>query len=323
VHALVWTAPYETVLREEPDPIPDGDEIVAAVRAAGVCGSDLHGYRGHSPLRVPPLILGHEVVVADDHGDVAIVNPLIGCGACRLCAAGEPNLCPRRGLLGLDRPGAFAERVRVPRANLVPLPAAMSPLLGTLVEPLATPLNALRRCAVRDAVVAVLGCGPIGLLSAYAARALGARAVVCHDIAADRLRHVRPYADLATADAEELGVDVNARTGGLGADIVVDAVGVEQTWTEAIRVARPGATIAVIGLGQATGAVPVADVVRRGLIFRGVYAYSPDDFGAAVDMLTADPPALDWVATVSLEEGSEVLDAMARGAGPVKAVFVL
>jgi threonine dehydrogenase-like Zn-dependent dehydrogenase len=321
LRALVWTAPYEAVLREEPDPAPGPGEVVVAVRAAGVCGSDLHGYRGHSPLRVPPLILGHEVVVDDEHGVAAIVNPLVGCGECRLCAAAQPNLCPRRGLLGLDRHGAFAELVSVPRANLIPLPEGVSPVLGTLVEPLATPLNALGGCDLADAVVAVLGCGPIGLLSAYAARALGARYVACQDIAADRLEQVRSHADLATADVDELAAALADATDGLGADVVVDAVGVEPTWTTAIRIACPGATVAVIGLGQATGSVPVGDLVRGGLVMRGVYAYTPDDFGAAVDMLASSPPPLDWVQTHGLDEGSAVLEQLAGGSGPLKAVF--
>lgn len=323
MRALVWTAPYEAELREEPDPTPAAGEVVVTVKAAGICGSDLHGYRGHSPLRIPPLILGHEVVVDDDQGVAAIVNPLVGCGACRLCDGGEPNLCPRRGLLGLDRHGAFAEFVSVPRANLIPLPAGMSPVLGTLVEPLATPLNALDGSDVEDAVVAVLGCGPIGLLTAYAARSLGARYVACQDIASDRLEAVRAHADLATADVEELAAALAEQTGGLGADIVVDAVGVEPTWTTAIAIARPGATVAVIGLGQATGAVPVGDLVRRGLTMRGVYAYTPDDFAAAVELLASSPPPLGWVQTHGLDEGADVLERAAAGTGPLKAVFAL
>jgi len=111
------------------------------VLAAGVCGSDLHGYRGHSPVRIPPLVLGRELV-GRYQGATYVVNSL-GCGECRLRHAGRPNLCPRNGFAGPDRPGGVAEYVSVSRANLTALPDGMEPWHGTLVESLATPVNAL------------------------------------------------------------------------------------------------------------------------------------------------------------------------------------
>ncbi len=181
--ALVWTAPLAAELRREPSPRPDDANVVLAVRAAGVCGSDLHGYRGLSPLRVPPLVLGHEVVGEDGDGRLHVVNPLSGCGRCAICRTGTPNLCPDRTLLGLNRPGAFADYVAVPADNLLPLPEGMSPVVGTLAEPLATSVNGLRGATIdADSVVVVLGCGPIGLLAAHAARVRGAGLVICHDV---------------------------------------------------------------------------------------------------------------------------------------------
>ena len=324
MRALVWTGPHEAVLREEKVPNPAPGEVVLAVRAVGVCGSDLHGYRGHSSLRIPPLVLGHEVVGQDATGDTYVVNPLVGCASCRLCLAGLPNLCPRRGLLGLDRPGGFAEYVKVPRQNLSPLPEGMSPLLGTLVEPLATPVNALRGAGLdANSVVAVVGCGPIGLLACYAAKRAGARLVACYDINAGRASHADALADVTGSSAEEITPALLDATGSLGADVVIDAVGVEATWTAALSLVRPGGTVCEIGLGQASGQVPVGQMVRTGITWRGVYAYTPADFGRALEMLADDPPPLDWTKTAALEDGPELLERLARGKGPVKAVFVL
>lgn len=321
--ALVWTAPLQAEIVELPAPAPDGDHVVLDVRAAGVCGSDLHGYRGHSPGRVPPLILGHEVVGEDAGGEAYIVNPLVGCGSCALCAAGTPNLCPRRGLLGLDRPGAFAERVRVPLSSLHPLPHGMSPVVGSLVEPLATGVNAVSGASLEPgSVVAVLGCGAIGVLAAWAARQSGAGFVACHDIDAPRTRHARAVADIADTSLDAVTDAVRDAGDGLGAALVIDAVGVEATWRAAVALARPGGMVAAVGLGQADGGMPVGDLVRRGVTVRGVYAYTPDDFADALVMLRDAPPPLDWVETVPLRDGPAVLERLAAGRGPLKAVFL-
>lgn len=322
--ALVWTAPYEAVLEQRAVPVAGEGEAVVRVRATGVCGSDLHGFRGHSPLRVAPLVLGHEAVVEDEHGALFVVNPLVGCGRCRLCDAGQPNLCPQRGLLGLDRPGTFAEHVSVPRANLLPLPAHVPIVLGALTEALATPVAALAAAAPGpDAVVAVIGCGPIGLLACHAARRWGASLVAAYDLDERRVAHARRIADVAGTSAEELRGALDGASAGLGADVVIDAVGIEASWTAALELVRPGGTVAEVGLGAAVGAAPVGHIVRQGIRWQGVYAYTPTDFAAALELIAGVPPELGWVETARLDDGPELLAELARGAGPVKAVFEL
>ncbi len=322
--ALVWTAPHEAELRSVDVPVAGEGDVLLAVRAAGVCGSDLHGYRGHSPVRVPPLILGHEVVGEDPSGAQCIVNPLVACGSCPSCARGTPNLCRKRGLLGLDRPGAFAEFVKVPRANLLALPDGMPPLLGTLVEPLATPINAFEGVGVgADSVVAVIGCGPIGLLSCYAAARAGSRLVVAYDLDRDRAEQAGAFADVIGTGPDDVDAALREATGGLGADVVVDAVGVEPTWEAALAMVRPGGTVAEVGLGQAQGTASVGRIVRDGITWRGVYAYTPEHFGHALELLRDDPPSLQWTEAVRLEDGPAVLEMLSSGRGPTKAVFTL
>lgn len=321
MRALVWTAPYEssleTLTRIEPRP----EQIELEVLAAGVCGSDLHGYRGHSPVRVPPLVLGHELV-GRYQGTTYVVNPLIGCGECRLCHAGRPNLCPRRGLLGLDRPGGFAEYVNVSRANLTALPEGMEPWQGTLVESLATPVNALSTVELTpDSVVAVIGAGPIGLLAGYAARRAGAGFVSTHDVNATRSDFARRHSDVVGTSAASVRDAILNASDGLGADLVVDAVGIAATRSDALALVGPGGEIAHIGLGAETGEVSLADVVRKGVTIRGVYAYTPEHFGAALRLLSENPPPLDWVSEVAFDEGPGWLTALAAGRGPLKAIF--
>src|SRR4029079_9340255 len=103
----------------EPDPV--AGEFVFEVERAGICGSALHGYRGHPGPRVPPLVLGHEVVGRYE-GEAYTVYPLVACGECDRCLAGEDNLCASWRLIGMHRPGVFAEQVVVPLGSLVPVP---------------------------------------------------------------------------------------------------------------------------------------------------------------------------------------------------------
>jgi threonine dehydrogenase-like Zn-dependent dehydrogenase len=227
-----------------------------------------------------------------------VLNPLVPCGACRACLRGEPQLCEHRGLVGMDRQGVFAERVAVDPGALVPVPDNVPDELAVLTEPLATAVSALRRERVEPgSTLAVIGGGPIGLLTVHAAARAGVTV-----FAAEPIEHRRRLAQTlgaarVVADADELEATA--------ADVVVDAVGIEATWRAGIRLARSGGVVCIVGLGQADGAMPVAELVRRGIAVRGHFAYSPDDFEAALALLVTSPPPLDdWVDAVSLAHGA-------------------
>ena len=116
--ALVYTAPNEVTFRDEPDPVSGSGDVLLAVEAAGICGSDMHAYHGRDPRRNPPLILGHElaarVLDGPRAGERVTVNPLITCGRCDYCVSGRDNLCAHRTMIGMTRPGGFAQRLAVP-----------------------------------------------------------------------------------------------------------------------------------------------------------------------------------------------------------------
>ncbi|MFN8224244.1 MAG: alcohol dehydrogenase catalytic domain-containing protein [Gaiellales bacterium] len=312
MRALVWTAPFEAEVQELPDVEAPSGSVVVEVIACGICGSDLHGFRGHSPGRVPPLVLGHELVGRVGQ-QMYVVNPLVGCGKCVLCLRGRPNLCGARGLLGLDRPGAFADMVVVPEENLVALPPGVDPVLGALTEPLATPLGALREVDLDGAAVLIAGCGPIGLLSAHVARHLGAALFAAFDLDPRRIAAGTSVLDLATTDPSEAAEAVRDAGAASGADVSIDAVGVEATLRTLIDATRPGGEVMVIGLGAAEVSVPLIDLVRRAVRVSGVFAYSPADFKAALDMLVEAPPPREWLFTVALEDGPGVLSSLAAG----------
>jgi threonine dehydrogenase-like Zn-dependent dehydrogenase len=316
LRALVWHGGDRLGVEELPEPDTGADEVVFDVALAGICGSDLHPYRGHAGPRRPPLVLGHEAIggVRGRAGRFALF-PLVACGTCRACTRGEEQLCEQRGLVGLDRQGVFAERVGVREDALVPVPEGLADEAAVLVEPLATAVSALRleRVAAGDTLV-VLGGGPIGLLTVYAGALAGASAVAVEPLPQRQAVARRIGATEVVSDASQLTPQA--------ADVVVDAVGVEATWHGGIAAVRSGGSVCVVGLGQADGSVPVGDLVRRGVTLRGHYAYTRDDFAAALELLASRPPPLDWVDVVGLDGAADAFRRLVDEPNAVTKVLV-
>jgi threonine dehydrogenase-like Zn-dependent dehydrogenase len=296
--ALVWHGGQELRLEEFPTPLPHEGEVLLDVSIAGICGSDLHPYRGHAGPRRPPLVLGHEAVgTASGRIGRFAVFPLITCGRCSACRRGEENLCDARGLLGLDRQGVFAEQVTVPAAALVPLPDGVADELAVLTEPLATCVATVRTVNLGpDSTVVVVGGGSIGLLTVHVAAATGARVIAVEPVRRRRQIALR----LGAAEALEHVEDLTHI-----ADVAVDAVGIESTWRGAVACVRSGGSVLILGLAQAEGSRQVGDLVRRGITIRGHYAYTRADFEAALALLAERPPPLDWLEVLVLEDGAE------------------
>ncbi len=117
MQAIVYTAPLTLELQDVPEPVPADGEVLVEVRAAGICGSELEGFKSQSPFRVPPLIMGHELAgVRLDTGEAVAVNPLISCGTCDLCLRGEGNLCRTRACSASTAPAASPSWSRCPSA---------------------------------------------------------------------------------------------------------------------------------------------------------------------------------------------------------------
>jgi L-iditol 2-dehydrogenase len=250
-----------------PDPGPG--EVVVKVRAVGICGSDMHWYHGgigHT-RSIYPQILGHEPageiaatgpgVSGLAPGQKVAIEPAITCGHCELCRAGRHNACVRsRFMSGPDMPGLFREYALVPAHNAVPVPSAMSFDEVTLLEPLAVILHILELTQIRIGdVVAVMGAGPVGLLMASMARIAGARQVFIADKVPHRLQLAREMGvDLALHTPSESVYDaVMDRTRGRGVDLVFDAAGAPETFNTAIRIARNGGKLTLIGIPEEVG----------------------------------------------------------------------
>ncbi len=337
---IVWEGPERMSVGERPDPDdPAVGEVVIRPGAVGICGSEVEGYLGHMGNRHPPLVMGHEfageVIAAGTGAEAwlgrrATVNPIAGCGRCRLCRTGQENICPRRTLIGIHHDGAFADLVRAPAANLRPLPDDLDVRVGALTEPLANGVHAVRLglAAVEAETALVVGAGTIGLVTLQAAlldeiphvaviepqRARRERALALGAHAA--------YADGAAAGAAGASADA-AGDGALGADLVLDAVGAAATRNLALELVRPGGTVVCIGLASDQTTLPFHTVVREQIAILGSYAYTMSDFEQALEWLVEGRATLGELEPVRpLEDGPEAFARLVEGPPDQVKVFL-
>lgn len=268
---------------DEPEIRPD--EVLIQVRRAGICGTDLHIYDWDAWSRgriEPPLVLGHEFMgevvelgrLVDNVakvGDRVSAEGHIVCGHCELCRTGNSHVCRRTRILGIDRPGAFAEHVAVPASNLVPIPESISDDHAAVFDPLGNAFHTVLHADPAGRAVAVIGCGPIGLFAVGIARAAGAARVIAVEPHPDRLSIAREMgADLlldpASDDVEQA---VSEATRGYGADIVCEMSGHPDGVRTAFRICRNAGHVQLLGLPR--GAVELD--LARDVIFKGLHVY--------------------------------------------------
>jgi len=259
-----------------PRPEPGAGELLLAVRAVGICGSDLHYYLegGIGSVAVTePLILGHEFAaqVADDRaveyglepGALVAVEPARSCGCCEWCAQGHPNLCPHVRFVGSppDLHGALTEYVTAPPAALFPVPAPISAAAAALLEPLGVAIHAVDLAHMRPMeTVAVLGTGPIGLLILQVARLAGAGKIFAVDPLAHRAALARRLGADCTGSTHEY---ISEWTDGRGADVVFEATNSARAPGQATEAARIGGRVVLVGIPQEETFSLNASVMRR------------------------------------------------------------
>jgi L-iditol 2-dehydrogenase len=327
MQALVYEGAWQMPLRDVPMPIPSADEVVVRVETVGVCGSDVHGYKGTTGRRKPPIIMGHEFAgivsalgesVLEYHlGDRVVVNPLLSCGICDNCRSGFPNQCQNRSVLGVNLNGAYAQYVKVMQKMVFPLPAEMSWEQGALVEPLAVAMHAVNLIPLKllDTVI-VLGGGTIGLLTMLAARLKGAGKIIVIDPSAHRLEFARRLgADDVINPANEDAVEaVKKQTRGKGAPAVIEAVGITATAKQSLFMAHNGANIVWIGNSDPDVIINMQDIVTRELTVRGAYGFN-DEFILSIEAIRSrrvDPTIL-IEKRAHLADGTQLIDDLARG----------
>jgi L-iditol 2-dehydrogenase len=311
-------------LADFPQPQPGPGEVLIRVAACGICGSDVHGYDGGSGRRIPPIVMGHEAaglitstgsgVSNFKPGDRVTFDSTVYCGECVFCRRGEVNLCDRREVIGVScgdyrRHGAFAEFIAVPERILYHLPEAMSFPEAAMLEAVSVALHAVHVTGdIHGQTALVIGAGMIGLLTMQAARALGAARVFIADIDATRLNLARSLGvdQALNLSGPDLTREILEQTRGYGADVVLEAVGRNETIATAIDCVRKGGTVTLIGNITPQVEIHLQKVVSRQIRLQGSAA-SSGEYPEAIELIASGKiqvkPLITAVAP--LEEGPQ------------------
>ena len=321
--ALVYTQPMEVQWMDQPDPDLQPGEVVLRIDAVGVCGSDLHAYHGHDPRRKPGLVMGHEfcgTVVSSNALTVPVGrrvtgNPLITCGYCDYCVQGRNNLCSHRTMVGMTRPGAFAQYMSIPASSLVDIPQDMPAVTAALTEPAATALHAINlsmRTLARplpENRCLVIGGGAVGMLAALLLHHDGCRRLTVAETNPLRrasLQQQLPHATVIDPRETDLGENVM--------DYVIDAVGSKITRNLALQAIRPGGTVMHIGLQDWASEIDMRKLTLAEITLLGTYTYTTADLRATVELLSQGVFGdLAWVETMPMSEGDRAFAALHEG----------
>ncbi len=291
--ALVFHGKGDIRYEDVETPTPKADEVLFKVKAVSICGSDLAGYRGINPMRVAPLIMGHEFagevaaigknVTNVKAGDKVGVITNLFCGECAACKAGLTNICENRLIIGTTMKagsynGAMADYLVAPAAKLFPLSGKHSFAEYSLLEPLSTALRGTKFAGdLTGKTVTVIGCGPIGLLAIMCLKLFGAKTIVAVDVLDKRLEMAKQCGATDVLNAkEDLLAFTRKLTDDAGVDVVYDAVGSASTVNLGVDIVRLGGKVIWVGLVQPTQEFEYKHAVTKEIEFKGVYLYTTE-----------------------------------------------
>ena len=322
--ALVLKEYSHIELADVPEPEIGAEDVLVRVHACGICGSDIHGYDGSSGRRIPPLVMGHEAagviervgeaVSSFKTGDRVTFDSTVSCGRCHFCRRGQINLCDNRRVLGVScgdyrQNGAFAEFVAVPQNIVYKLPDALSFESAALIEAVSIAVHAanITRVSLGDTAL-VVGSGMIGLLAIQAIRLRGAGRVIASDVEDSRLEVAKQLGADITLNARQVDVpaEVARLTGGRGADAVLEAVGHQQTVSDAIAAVRKGGAVTLVGNLSPKIEFPLQSIVTREITVQGSCA-SQGEYPECIRLLETGAIRVEPLITAkaTLAEGPE------------------
>lgn len=302
MRVAVVTEPYKVEIKEANKPKANSKDVLIKVKTAGICGSDLHLFKGTHAFRKLPAILGHEMagevievgneVTKIKIGDRVTVEPQIGCGECEQCRQGFVNLCTNKIVPGTPKwGGTFADYFVAPENTVYKLGENVSYELGTLIEPLAVAVHAVRRISSLNnnskKSMAILGSGTIGLLSLVVAKKLGFDFVMNTDTVEFNLDKAKKYGSDVTAnplkeDILKLAKDV---TDNKGFDVAIVAAGSKNILDQASSIVKRRGQIVLIAM--ITQEIPFYSysIVFNEQTLTGAMTYQSRDFSEATDLI--------------------------------------
>jgi len=262
-------------------------DVLVRVRAASICGTDLHiyGWDRWSQARIkPPVTLGHEFcgtveragdeVTAVKPGDFVSAEMHVNCGHCHQCRLGEAHICQNVRIIGIDQDGAFAEFVKIPASNIIKLDPSIPERYGAILDPLGNAVHAVLAGPIAGQTALVTGCGPIGLMSIVVAKACGSPTVFATETNEQRRTMAkRMGADVVINPAAEDAVKrIVGETGGTGVDVLLEMSGNPTAIQQGFNALRAGGRASLLGIP--TENVPldlVSDVIFKGATVQGIY----------------------------------------------------
>lgn len=322
--------------KEMPAPRLGPGEVLIRVRRVGLCGTDLHIYHWNhwAEGRVrPPLIIGHEFAGVVEEtgpgvtglapGDKVTAEGHIACGACFQCRTGLGHICRKVKIIGVDIHGAFADFIVMPAGNVWRIDPQISLDVAALHDPLGNAFHAVMSSDVRGRRVLILGCGPIGLFCVGIAKASGAARIIASEVTESRLAMAKKMGAHRVLNPKKESVDqvVREETEGLGADVVLEMSGSVEAVRQALRAARDGGDVALLGLPNEEVSIDVSrDIIFKGITVRGIVGRRMyDTWHQMRSFLLAglfDPtPVITH--RFSMNEVESAMKAIASGAGKV------
>lgn len=280
--AMKVITPGTLVCVEESIPeLKDERSVLIKVRAAGICGSDISIYKGTSPVASYPRVIGHEfageiVKIGSEVTDITVgdhvtVNPVIGCGHCRVCRKGRSNVCENLNVIGVHQDGGFREYVNVPAANCYVLPKSMPWDMAAIVEPYTVAAQVAGRGDVTEGdIVLILGAGQIALTVLQVCKLLGAYVIIT-DLVDERLVRAKDYGADVTINTsrEDLHEKVIELTEGIGADVSIDAACVGKTLEQAVACTRNAGVVVTMGFADRQVPITELQITKNELDIRG------------------------------------------------------
>jgi len=330
--ALVYNGPWNMTLEDLPKPEPETGEALLQMEAVGICGSDVHGFTGESGRRAPGMVMGHEAVGRVVSLGAGVSEPAVGTRVAvfNILAdvapseeEGDPSFVNKKVVgVNLGIRGAMAEFLAIPAANAIPVSADVAPEVALLAEPVAVVLHGfarLRQKHINANSIAIIGAGTIGLSALLVALERGTASVVVLDTILEKLDRVSGFGGKGILVEEE---EAAAETSGkieasLGdkPDLVIDAVGSERSFAQAVAAVRESGTVLLIGNLAKEVAFPLQTAVSNELTLVGTYGFDKQAFNEAVQQV---PRIKGELATFvegrcRLEEAPQVMTRLAKG----------
>jgi 2-desacetyl-2-hydroxyethyl bacteriochlorophyllide A dehydrogenase len=328
MRAAVFPSPGTCEVIERDTPPALQEQVLVRVEACGVCGTDVHIYRGQFPARFP-LIAGHEFAGLVEQtgpgvhhlraGDHVSIDPNISCGTCRPCRRGLAHLCRRLSAVGVTQDGGFATHCLVPARQAHKVPKDMPFTVAAMAEPVACCVHGIERAGVRPGdVVVLIGAGTIGLILLQLTLIRGSARVIVSELHPAKREMAQKFGADRVLDPrqDDLLQAVRDETEGSGADVVIECVGGPETAQQAVSLAGEGGRVLLFGVAPETAHIAVEpyDIYRREIGITGSFT-NPFTHAAAIALLAgARIQVADLIShRLSLQELTAGIDLLESG----------